>query len=71
MALSGPQHYAAADRLLAEIEAVPTMPDATETALSVRAAAHAILAAAAAFALANSGPDSQAWHEIAGTRLSQ
>jgi hypothetical protein len=48
MALSGPQHYVAADRLLAEIEAVPTMPDATETALSVRAAAHAILAAAAA-----------------------
>jgi hypothetical protein len=71
MALSGPEHYVKASELLAEIEAVPTMPDATETALSVRAAAHAILAAAAAFALSGSGQDSQEWHKAAGVRLSQ
>ncbi len=45
------------------------MPDATKTALSVRAAAHAILAAAAAFALSGSGQDSQEWHKVTGVRL--
>lgn len=68
MALSGPRHYAKADELLAEIEATPALSNPTETSLAIRAVAHAVLAAAVAFALADSGQDSRAWHEVAGTR---
>jgi hypothetical protein len=42
-----------------------------ETSLAIRAVAHAVLAAAAASALAKSGPDGHAWREVAGVRLSQ
>jgi hypothetical protein len=71
MPLSGPQHYAKADELLAEIEATPALSNPTETSLAIRAVAHAVLAAAAASALATDEPESQAWHEVAGTGMSQ
>jgi len=54
--LFGPQHDAKADELLTEIEAVSTLADETETALSVRAAAHAILPAAARLRLGQLRP---------------
>ena len=37
MALSGPTHYAKADKLLAEIEATPALSSETETSLATRA----------------------------------
>lgn len=71
MALSGPEHYRKADNLLAEIEATPALSNPTETSLAIRAVAHAVLAAAAATALATSGLDVRAWHEVAGVTLNQ
>jgi hypothetical protein len=67
MALSGPAHYARADELLAEIEAIPALSSETETSLATQAVAHAVLAGAAAIALSSSGPDSRAWQETART----
>ena len=68
---SGPHHFRKAEELLLEIEATPSISNATETSLAIRAVAHAVLAEAAASALAGSGPDKHAWHEIAGVHLGQ
>ncbi len=68
---SGPYHFRKAEDLLAEIEATPSISNPTETSLAIRAVAHTVLAAAAASALARSGPDGHAWREVAGVRLSQ
>jgi hypothetical protein len=68
--VNGPYHYAKAEEILAEIEAVPAMPDETETALSFRAAAHALLANAAAVAVGEMGSEFQPWMDVAASRFS-
>ena len=64
---NGPEHYQEADRILAEIEATPSLSNETETSLALRAQAHATLALAAATAI---DPDRQReeWRDVAGTR---
>ena len=52
--------------MLAEIEAANAMPDGTETALSIRAQAHAIFALAAATAIDPGGLQRHEWHDVAG-----
>jgi len=42
--VNGASHYAKAEKILSEIETVPAISNETETALSVRALAHAMLA---------------------------
>ena len=65
--MSGPEHYQEAERILAGIEASPSLLNETETTLALRAQAHATLALAAATAI---DPDRQReeWREVAGTR---
>ena len=52
--------------MLAEIEAANAIPDGTETALSIRAQAHAIFALAAATAIDPGGLQRHEWHDAAG-----
>jgi hypothetical protein len=65
--MTGPYHYKRAEEMLAEIEAANAVSDETQTALAIRAQAHAILALAAATAI---DPDWQRheWHDAAGER---
>ena len=49
--MTGPYHYKRAEEILAEIEAANAVSNETETALAIRAQAHAILALAAATAI--------------------
>ena len=49
--MTGPYHYKRAEEILAEIEAADAVPEGTETALAIRAQAHALLAVAAATAI--------------------
>jgi hypothetical protein len=49
--MTGPYHYKRAEEILAQIEVAHAAPDGTETALAIRAQAHAILALAAATAI--------------------
>jgi hypothetical protein len=44
--MTGPYHYKRAEEILAEIGAAEAVPDGTETALAIRAQAHALLALA-------------------------
>jgi hypothetical protein len=69
VALSGPAHHVKAEQLLAEIGANPACSSETEIALAARAIAHAVLAAAAAFALGSGGLDSRMWQKTAGVKL--
>jgi hypothetical protein len=64
--MTGPYHYKKAEEILAEIEAADAAPDATETALAIRAQAHALLALAAATAIDPGGVQRHEWHDVAG-----
>lgn len=57
MALAGPAHYIKAEQLLGEIEMNPALSSEAGTVLATQAVAHAVLAAAAAFALGSGGLD--------------
>jgi hypothetical protein len=65
--MTGPYHYSKAEEILAEIEAANTLSNQAETALAIRAQAHATLALAAATAV---DPDRQReeWRDVAGVR---
>ncbi len=65
--MTGPCHYRRAEEILAEIEAASALSDETETALAIRAQAHATLPLAAATAI---DPDRQRdeWRDVAGGR---
>jgi hypothetical protein len=64
--MTGPYHYKKAEEILAEVEARDAVPDGTETALAIRAQAHALLALAAATAIDPGGLQRHEWHDIAG-----
>ena len=64
--MTGPYHYKRAEEILAEIEAADAVPDGTETALAIRAQAHALLALAAATAIDPGGLQRHEWHDVAG-----
>ena len=70
--MTGPDHYAEAERLLALTERHSTGATyGPEWALTIAAAqVHATLAHAAATALGTAGPDSRAWADVAATKLS-
>jgi hypothetical protein len=51
--MTGPYHYKRAEEILAEVEAADAVADGTETALAIRAQAHALLALAAATGCVN------------------
>lgn len=64
--MMGPYHYKRAEEIPAEIEAADAVPDGTETALAIRAQAHALLALAAATAIDPGGLQRHDWHDVAG-----
>jgi hypothetical protein len=64
--MTGPYHYKRAEEILAEIEVGDAGPDGTETALAIRAQAHAFLALAAATAIDPGGLQRREWHDVAG-----
>jgi hypothetical protein len=63
--MTGPYHYSRAEEILAEIEATNALW--TETALAIRAQAHATLALAAATAI-DSDRQREEWRDVAGVR---
>ena len=65
--MTGPCHYSKAEEILAGIEAANAAQHQAETALAIRAQAHATLALAAATAI---DPDRQReeWRDAAGVR---
>ena len=65
--MTGHYHYGKAEEILAEIEAASALSNQAETALAIRAQAHASLALAAATAI---NPDGQReeWRDVAGIR---
>jgi hypothetical protein len=65
--MTGPYHYKRAEDILAEIETANAVPNRTETALAIRAQAHAILALAAATAI-DPGFRRHEWQDVAGVR---
>ena len=65
--MTGPYHYKRAEEMLAEMEAANAVSDETQTALAIRAQAHAILALAAAAAIDPSWHRHE-WHDAAGAR---
>jgi hypothetical protein len=64
--MTGPYHYKKAEEMLAEIGAADAGPDRAETALAIRAQAHALLALAAATAIDPGGWQRHEWHDVAG-----
>jgi hypothetical protein len=64
--MTGPYHYKKAEEMLAEIGAPDAGPDRAETALAIRAQAHALLALAAATAIDPGGWQRHEWHDVAG-----
>jgi hypothetical protein len=70
--MTGPEHYAEAERLLTLADRHTTgVTYAQEWALTLTAAqVHATLALAAATAVGTAGPDTRAWADVAATRLS-
>jgi len=67
--MTGPEHYAAAETLLASARSAPVEEDAKRWL--ARAQVHATLALAAATAVGTAADaDSQAWAEAAGTEPS-
>ena len=64
--MTGPYHYKKAEEILAEIGAADAVHDGTETALAIRAQAHALLALAAATAIDPGGLQRHEWHDVAG-----
>jgi hypothetical protein len=67
--MTGPYHYKRAEDILAEIEAANAGSNGTETALAIRAQAHALLALAAATAIDPGGLQRHEWHDVAGHTL--
>jgi len=67
--MTGPYHYKRAGEILAEIEATNAVYNETDTALAIRAQAHAILALAAATAI-DPGFQRHEWHDVVGVRHS-
>jgi len=65
--MTGPYHYKRAEDMLAEIEAANAVSNQAETALAIRAQAHAILALAAATAI-DPGWQRHEWQDAAGAR---
>jgi len=65
--MTGAYHYKRSEEMLAEIEATNALSNETETALAIRAQAHAILALAAATAI-DPGWQRHEWHDVAGAR---
>jgi hypothetical protein len=65
--MTGPYHYSKAEEILAEIEATNDFSNETETALAIRAQAHAILALAAATAI-DPHRQREEWRDVAGGR---
>jgi hypothetical protein len=70
--MTGPEHYAEAERLLALADRHGKgVTYGQEWALTLTAAQiHATLAVAAATAVGTAGPDRQAWADVAATRPS-
>ncbi len=70
--MTGPEHYAEAERLLAVANRNNTdAADGQERTQTLSAAqVHATLALAAATAVGTAGPDRQAWIDVAATKLS-
>ena len=70
--MTGPEHYAEAERLLALADRhTRGVTYGPEWALTLTAAqVHATLALAAATAVGTAGPDSHAWADVAATRIS-
>lgn len=72
--MTGPEHYRAAEQLLADVSTGGFVSDGTECANTIAAAqVHATLALAAATALGVGGDnppddDAEAWWRAAGTR---
>ena len=69
--MTGPEHYAGAERLLAVADRHSTgVTYGQEWTLTLTAAqVHATLALAAATAVGMAGPDGHAWADVAATRL--
>jgi len=65
--MTGPEHYRAAEILLAEAESQPGQAAAHSI---VAAQVHATLAVAAATALGTARDDALAWDDAAGTKFS-
>jgi hypothetical protein len=70
--MTGPEHYAEAERLLAVADRhTRGVTYNQEWTLTLTAAqVHATLALAAATAVGTAGPDGHAWADVAATRLS-
>jgi hypothetical protein len=69
--MTGPEHYAEAERLLAVADrhARGGTYDQEWTLILTAAQVHAALALAAATAVGTAGPDGHAWADVAATRL--
>ena len=70
--MTGPEHYAEAERLLAlaDRHTRGVTYDQEWTLTLTAAQVHATLALAAATAVGTAGPDGHAWADVAATRLS-
>ena len=70
--MTGPEHYAEAERLLAlaDRHAKGVTYEQEWTLTLTAAQVHATLAVAAATAVGTAGPDGHAWADVAATRLS-
>ena len=70
--MTGPEHYAEAERLLAlaDRHAKGVTYEQKWTLTLTAAQVHATLAVAAATAVSTAGPDGHAWADVAATRLS-
>jgi hypothetical protein len=70
--MTGPDHYAEAERLLAVADRHTrgVTYDEEWTLTLTAAQVHATLALAAATAVGTTGPDGRAWADVAATRLS-
>ena len=64
--MTGPYHCEKAEEMLAEIGAAAAAPGGAETALAIRAQAHALVALAAATAIDPGGWQRHQWHDVAG-----
>jgi hypothetical protein len=68
--MTGPEHYAEAERLLTDAFNEVREGDPAEAIVLAQAQVHATLALAAATAVRTREIDNQAWVDVAGTKLS-
>ena len=68
--MTGPEHYAEAERLLTDAFDEVRHGDPAEAVVLAQAQVHATLALAAATAVGTAGPDGHAWAEVAATKPS-